>query len=110
MLPPSIFDLRHVDKHKQELAIQGYTADFLTDNLLDSVIVLAELNFKNLQHLSIVDCALDFKRVKSLKPVFNGHIVHMAHLNLNRNPLREQGVIEVIKMANRQTKNEITMM
>ena len=65
----------------------------MTDTFLESIAVLIESNFKNLIHLSLVDCQINFKRSKVLSIILSGNIKRLTQLNLNRNPLGEKGVI-----------------
>ena len=64
VLPPQIFELRARDSGRLNLELQGYSAELLTDSLLESVLTLVDLNFKNLQYLSFVDCNIDANRAR----------------------------------------------
>ena len=56
LLPPYIFEMRKRDNERTSVELNGYTVELLTDTLLESVLSMADQNFKNLQHLALIDC------------------------------------------------------
>ena len=48
LLPPYIFEMRKRDNERTSVELNGYTVELLTDTLLESVLSMADQNFKNL--------------------------------------------------------------
>ena len=103
ILPPQILELRNRDSGRLKLELQGYSTELFTDSVLESVLTLVDMNFKNLQYLSLIECHIDSKRARLFLIVLQGSLPRLKHLNLSGNPLREKGVHSVIKMANQNS-------
>ena len=56
--------MRKRDSARTSAELQGYTAELLTDALLESVMTMVDQNFKNLQYLSFIECQIDVKRAR----------------------------------------------
>ena len=48
LLPPAIFNLHVLDSGRKEVFLQGYGNDILTDALVETIVILTGMNFKNL--------------------------------------------------------------
>ena len=96
LLPPAIFNLHVTDTGRKEVFLQGYANDILTDAMVETIVILTGMNFKNLQYFGMVDCQLDIKRARSLNLIFSDGLSRLRHINLSKNPLREKGIHSVL--------------
>ena len=56
LLPPAIYNLHVTDTGRKEVFLQGYANDILTDAMVETIVILTGMNFKNLQYFGMVDC------------------------------------------------------
>ena len=84
------------DTGRKEVLLQGYSNDILTDAMVETVVILTGMNFKNLQYFGMVDCQLDIKRARFLNLIFSEGLPRLRHINLSKNPLREKGIHAVL--------------
>lgn len=99
LLPECIMDLTTKDDARTEIKLENYTAKLLSTDLLQAVCICIQMNLRNVRRISFKNCQIDAERAANVSLVSSETQQFFCHLDVSRNPLKDQGVNALLSAA-----------